>query len=306
MAIIKNLKKITIMQKKILHFFTAITLVLFVTSCQKMDKPELGTYPVDANSPTGPLKFYVAFDGTSTNPLMNAVDSIRATFPSDNPFTNGSGGVAGGAVTGVNQKFIKYPSFNTWAGSSSMSVSVWFKQNGQTKNNNGTNGPSHIFSLKAADGYHWSGSVGMVFLEGNNTACAIKTMFVSSDPANINTPWDNWVTWEGGNSIAGLCDNQWHHMVLTYDETTSKMKLYIDGVKNPNEGTWNNPGGGAHGAFRLATAKISEYRVGAGPSNSFASDDWLAASFKGGLDQLRMYGVVLTQAEIQALYAGKR
>lgn len=277
------------MQKKFFHVFTAIALVLFVTSCQKMDKPELGTYPVDANSPTGPLKFYVAFDGTSSNPLMNAVDSIRATFPSDNPFT-----VAGGSATGVNQKFIKYPSFNTWAGSSSISISVWFKQNGQTKNNNGTNGPSYIYSIKAVDGFHWSNAVSFLFLEGDNTACAVKSQFVG-------LTGDNWFTWEGGQSIAGLCDNQWHHMVFTYDESNSSAKLYIDGVQNPNVKTW-----AGHGALKLATTKISEYRVGAGPSNGFATDDWLACSFKGGLDQLRMYGSVLTAAEIQALFATKK
>ena len=31
--------------------------------------------------PGGPLKFYVAFDGTTADPLMNAVDSVRANFP---------------------------------------------------------------------------------------------------------------------------------------------------------------------------------------------------------------------------------
>ncbi|MBK6380544.1 MAG: LamG domain-containing protein [Chitinophagaceae bacterium] len=281
------------MQKKIQHVFAAIILILFAAACQKMDRPELGAYPVDANSPTGPLKFYVAFDGTSTNPLMNAVDSIRATFPSDNPFTNATG-IAGSGVTGVNQKFIKYPSFNTWAASSSISVSVWFKQNGQTKNNNGTNGPSYIYSIKAVDGFHWSNAVSFLFLEGNNAACAVKSQFVSPGT-------DNWFTWEGGQTIAGLCDNQWHHMVLTYDQTTSSAKLYIDGVQNPNVKTW-----AGHGALNLATSKISEYRVGAGPSNGFATDDWLACTFKGGLDQLRMYGSVLTATEIQALYASKR
>lgn len=281
------------MQKKIQQIFAAITLLLFVTACQKINKPELGNYPVDANSPTGPLKFYVAFDGTSTNPLMNAVDSIRATFPSDNPFTDAAG-ITGSGVTGVNQKFIKYPSFNTWSGSSSISVSVWFKQNGQTKNNNGTNGPSYIYSIKAVDGFHWSNAVNFLFLEGDNAACAVKSQFVSPGT-------DNWFTWEGGQTIAGLCDNQWHHMVLTYDETNSSAKLYIDGVQNPNVRTW-----GSHGPLNLATSKISEYRVGAGPSNNFTTDDWLACTFKGGLDQFRMYGVALTAAEVQALYTSKR
>jgi len=280
--------------KNNLKTILSVALVAFVAiSCQKMDKPELGNYPVDANPPNGPLKFYVAFDGTTTNPLMNAVDSIRANFPSDNPFTTVDG-IKGKGVTGVNQKFIKYPSFNSWASSSSFTISIWYKKDGQTKNNNGTNGPEYLLSMRAVNNFHWSNAVGFVFLEGNNTACAVKTMFVS------NTG-DAWFTWEGGQSIAGLCDNNWHHLVLTYDETTSQVKLYIDGVQNPNVKTW-----GGHGALNLATSKISEFRIGAGPSTSYASDDWLACTFKGSLDQLRMYSTVLTQAEIQALFTAKQ
>ena len=281
------------MRNNLKTLLSVLLIAVVATSCQKMDKPELGNYPVDANPPNGPLKFYVAFDGTTTNPLMNAVDSIRANFPSDNPFTTVDG-IKGKGVTGVNQKFIKYPSFNSWASSSSFTISIWYKKDGQTKNNNGTNGPEYLLSMKAVNNFHWSNAVGFVFLEGNNTACAIKTMFVSN-------AGDAWFTWEGGQSIAGLCDNNWHHLVLTYDETTSQVKLYIDGVQNPNVKTW-----GGHGALNLATDKISEFRIGAGPSTSYASDDWLACTFKGSLDQLRMYSTVLTQAEIQALFTAKQ
>lgn len=281
------------MRNNLKTLLSVLLIAVVATSCQKMDKPELGNYPVDANPPNGPLKFYVAFDGTTTNPLMNAVDSIRANFPSDNPFTTVDG-IKGKGVTGVNQKFIKYPSFNSWASSSSFTISIWYKKDGQTKNNNGTNGPEYLLSMRAVNNFHWSNAVGFVFLEGNNTACAIKTMFVSN-------AGDAWFTWEGGQSIAGLCDNNWHHLVLTYDETNSQVKLYIDGVQNPNVKTW-----GGHGALNLATSKISEFRIGAGPSTSYASDDWLACTFKGGLDQLRMYSTVLTQAEIQALFAAKQ
>lgn len=290
------------MQKRFQLFFSAVIVMLLAASCQKMDRPALGAYPADANSPTGPLNFYAAFDGNSSNSLMNGVDSIRALFPSDNPFTSGTG-VSGKCLSGVNQKYVKYPSFNTWASCSSFTISVWFKKNGQTKNNLGTNGPEYIFSLKAQDGYHWSNAVMFLFLEGNNSACAIKCMTVSpSVPSDPNSsPSDNWFTWEGGQTIAGLCDDQWHHMVLTYDETTSNMKLYIDAIQNPNVKSW-----GGHGAIRLSTTKISEYRVGAGPSTGYASDDWLAGSMKGSIDQMRMYSKVLTQSEIQALYTSKK
>lgn len=288
------------MRKKLMFLLSASLVILVIAGCQKMGKPGLGEYPLDSNPPDGPLKFYAAFDGTTANPLMNAVDSIRALFPSDNPFTTADG-TKGKGLTGVNQKFIKYPSFNTWASSSSFSISVWFKKNGQTKNNNGTNGPEYIMSLKASDGYHWSNAVMFLFLEGSNAACAVKSMVVSpADPANPNgAASDSWFTWEGGQTIAGLLNDQWHHMVLTYDETDSSVKLYIDGVQNPNVKGW--PG---HGPLRLSTSKIIEYRVGAGPSNGFATDDWLACTFKGSMDQLRLYGKVLTASEIQALYTG--
>lgn len=289
-------------------FSTAFVLIagLAFSSCQKIDKPALGNYPKDTNPPGGPLKFYTAFDGTTSDPLMNAVDSIRANFPSDNPLQSVEG-VSGKAIQGATKKFIKYPSFNDWVLSSSFTISTWIKKNGQTTNNLGGNGPEYIFSLRAADNnYHWSNSVMIVFIEGNNAGCAVKVMCVSpSNPADPNSnPKDNWFTWEGGQTIPGILDNQWHHIALTYDEATSTMRLYIDGVLNPNARVWNG-----HGALRLANKKIGEYRVGRGPRNDDESDGeggWLQSSYKGQLDQLRLYSTVLSAAEITALFNSKR
>jgi hypothetical protein len=72
---------------------------LLAWGCQKMSKPALGDFPQDTNPPGGPLNFYLAFDGTSANRAMNAVDSIYATFPSDNPLASVDG-VSGKAVQG--------------------------------------------------------------------------------------------------------------------------------------------------------------------------------------------------------------
>jgi len=266
---------------------------VLIFSCQKLDKPALGDYPQDSNPPGGPLKFYVAFDGSTTNPLMNAVDSIRATFPNDNPLGS-EAGVSGLAMKGENKKFIKYSKPNDWATlAQSFTISFWEKHDGQTKNNAGTNGPEYAVSFKSTNG-HWSGASLLVFLEGNNTACAVKTMFVDKNNA------DNWMTWEGGNSMPGLMDNNWHHIVLTYDASISTMKLYVDGAANANLRTW-----GTHGALNMSNANISEVRIGNGPGTSYSSDDWLSSSWKGLLDQFRMYNSVLTAAEVQALYTGK-
>ena len=118
------------------------------TACNKLDRPALGDYPKDANPPGGPLKFYVAFDGTTQNPLMNAVDSIRANFPSDNPLVSVDG-VKGKGVKGSGTKAIKYPSANDFKGSTSCTIAFWV--------NNTVNPNTELyFSLVSKD--YWHGS----------------------------------------------------------------------------------------------------------------------------------------------------
>jgi hypothetical protein len=281
--------------KKLLQGATAMmVLAMLASGCQKMDRPAMGEYPTDSNPPGGPLNFYLAFDGTTNNPLMNAVDSIRASFPSENPLAS-IDGVSGKAVQGANKKFIKFAKPNDWATmAKSFSIAFWYKKNGQTQNNAGGNGPEYIASFRSNMG-HWSNASLLVFLEGNNTAGQVKVMLAES------TSSDAWFTWEGGQSMPGLFDNNWHHITLVYDQGTSAMTLYVDGVANPNKKTW-----GTHGAVKMNNDAITEVRIGAGPQNNIDSDDWLSSSFKGAIDQFRMYSSALTVPEIQALVTGKK
>ena len=91
-----------------------LVLSLSILSCQKMNKPAIGDFPKDANVPGGPLKFYAAFDGTTADPLMNAVDSIRASFAADNPLASVDG-IRGKGIRGANKKYIRYAKPNDWA-----------------------------------------------------------------------------------------------------------------------------------------------------------------------------------------------
>ena len=74
------------LNNKMLKTAVFILMVIVVgTSCKKLSRPALGDFPKDADPrfplyPGGPLKFFTAFDGTTSNPLMNAVDSIRASL----------------------------------------------------------------------------------------------------------------------------------------------------------------------------------------------------------------------------------
>lgn len=274
-------------------FAALVALSLFGIGCQKMDRPSLGEYPKDANAPGGPLKFYTAFDGTSSDLLMNAVDSIKASFPSDNPLTS-TEGISGKGINGVNKKFLKYAKPNDWAiTSKSFTISFWEKRDGQTKNNTGTNGPEYPFSFKSSNG-HWSGASMFLILEGNNAGCAVKFMTVDATNA------DNWFTWENSNTIPGMLDNKWHHIVLVYDAATSITTLYLDGVANSILPKW-----GTHGDINFDDSKISEFRIGAGPGTSYDTDDWLSSSWKGALDQFRFYNTTMSAADVAKLYASK-
>ena len=87
--------------KKILSRLIAFTAaILLFSGCQDLNHPELGDYPKDTNPVGGPLKFYVAFDGATADPLMNAVDSIKANFATANTTTS-IDGIHGKAMQGA-------------------------------------------------------------------------------------------------------------------------------------------------------------------------------------------------------------
>jgi hypothetical protein len=276
--------------------------VLLINSCQDLNHPELGDYPKDTNPVGGPLKFYVAFDGTSSDQLKNAVDSIKANFATSNT-TTAIDGIHGKAIQGAAGKFVTYANPNDFVTkASSFTISFWEKHDGQTKNNAQGNGPEYPFSFVSPSAYNWSSSNMFLLFEGNNTACAVKLYVVSglSGDRNSSTA-DTWLTWEGGASVPGLLDNAWHHCAFVYDASTSGLTFYKDGAVIGTK-TW-----GTHGPIGLADSKVNSVRIGAGPQGNAddTSDNWLASSWKGGLDQFRMYGTALTVAEITALYTKK-
>ena len=266
-----------------------ILFVLMALGCQDMDTPPLGDYPVDENPPGGPLKFYVPFDDNTTDPLKFAVDNIRAKFPSDNPFTQ-IDGISGKGAQGPadhTKKYIAYSKPNDFAATAkSFTISFWEKHNGPTKS------AEIIFGLPSTNG-HWTGGAMLLLFESPNVnATAVKFIIVDKNMA------DTWLTWEGANSIPGLVDNQWHHCVFVYDETTSGLTFYKDGVAISTK-TW-----GTHGPVNLDDSKVGGFRLGSGPGPG-PNDPWTGNSWLGGLDQFRMYSSALTTAEVTALYTGK-
>jgi hypothetical protein len=267
------------MKNKISLCILLIALII-AGGCEKKGRPALSDYPKDANPPGGPLKFYVAFDGTTSDKLMNAVDSIRANFPSDNPLASVTG-ISGKAIQGNGTKAIKYPSANDFKGSTSCTISMWF--------NNTVNANTELlFSLADKDYWHESGAF-LLVEHATPTKCQLKFALE-----------DHWVEYID-NFNKPLFDGNWHHLAFTYEETTSTVKVYYDGAEVPLP-----PGaaGNFAGLGKLTLGNATNMVVGGWNKHAGLSgptDSWISA-FTGKMDQFRLYGKALSGSEILALY----
>ena len=265
-----------------------IGLFIIASGCQKIKRPALGDYTKDANPPGGPLKFFAAFDGTTTNPLMNAVDSIRANFPADNPLLSVAG-ISGKGIQATGTKAIKYPSANDFKGVTSCTISMWV--------NNTVNPNTELyFSLASKDYWHESAA----FLLVEHAAidkCTFKFALM-----------DHWVEYTNQSFTKPLFDGNWHHIAFTYDEVASRLRVYFDGIEVPTPGTTGTftTGGAPTGKLNLKTATnlvVGGWNKHAGLSGP--ADGWIGG-FSGKMDQFRLYGKVLTGSEILALYNTKQ
>jgi hypothetical protein len=283
-----------------------LLLVGIFAACKKQSRPALGDYPKDNNPPGGPLKFYAAFDGTTTNPLMNAVDSIRANFPSVNPFTI-IDGVEGKAAKGVDMKALLYPSANDFDKSTSFTIAFWEKNSVPTGGD-----PQFLFSLASKD--YWEQS-SLFMLIDHDQADPSGHSGSSVDSAIVKVAIEDYwfeFTQEHGKMPGHLLNGNWHHIAIAYDETTSKLTYYIDGQAltglNPKLTDFLDGNGHPFGKVHFTNTYafvLGGWNKHVSLGNGAPTDSWIQ-SWQGGLDQFRMYNKVLTAAEVQALYNNKQ
>jgi hypothetical protein len=270
---------------------------LAIASCKKLDRPALGDYPKDANPPGGPLKFFVAFNGTTTNPLMNAVDSIRANFPASNTAASVDG-VSGKGYKGSETTFTQYASANDFTKSTSFTISFWLKKTPQAAGK----GTNFAFALNSK-GYSWTNL--KIFLEFEDAG---NPSTVDSAAAKFYL-LDQWFEFIGTKKMKNVLNGSWHHLAFTYNEATSVLTTYIDGAVPANlPAGFGNVTNGANprGKLDLISGKdITGFTVGGPGTTAHDANTWMN-NFDGQLDQFRMYGTVLSQAEITALFTNKQ
>jgi hypothetical protein len=262
--------------------------VLFVAAsgCKKTTQPDLGDYPKDADPhfplyPGGPLKFYAAFDGTTDNPLMNGVDSIRANFPSSNTGTIADG-VSGKCYQGGAGTFAKYAAPNDWAKSTSFTIAFWINKTPQAAGS----GTQFAFSLNRKD-YSWTNTKLFLEFEDWSTASVGNCKFYLMD---------QWIEYINANGMPNVLNGQWHQLVFTYDGTSSKLISYIDGnvFKTNTVGTLGPVNLGA----------FDDFVIGGPDQYTHDHNTWMGF-WDGKVDQFRLYGTVLTPSEITNLFTNK-
>ena len=261
-----------------------MALLLMAMGCQKMDRPELGNYAKDPANPGGFLKLYMAFEDTE-------LDSIRAVFGTPKNITYAAG-INGKALKGGTGAFVQYPSPSLAASLTSFSVSLWINTNKHD------GGAQNVFMIPNT-GDFWGNM--FMLIEGNNSPTD-NTMLVKFHFAG------QWVEFLNANRLPDMYGG-WKHLVFTYDAATSKFSTYLNGVKRvlPASMTDRTSGGAPLGS-NFSFKNVSKFIIGGFQQHLgspwSAPDGWML-NYTGLLDQFRIYGKALSDAEVQALFDSK-
>jgi len=268
-----------------------------LVGCQKFSRPTLGDYPEDVPvTPTTPLRFYANFDSTTADDkqinirFKDSISSYPSFFPASS--LGITPGVRGTGLKGAEGAALQYLSANDFANSTSFTVAFWAKN---TLPNDGK--AQFAFTLPNKD--YWSNTCMFILFDHSGsgaTADSAVVKFYVNDNGG-----DKWFELVGNNRMPNIYDNQWHHLAFGYDETTSNMKIYRDGA------LYTTLSWAGHGQFKVTPSSVFNLVVGGmnkhvkmpGPT-----DDWMQ-SWKGSLDQFRLYNKALSDAEVLALFNSK-
>jgi hypothetical protein len=277
-------------KNKKIYFGIALlfTISLIVFGCQKMTRPPLSDFPQDIPVViTGPLRFFVPFEGTDPVSRFNMADDISKNPAFTTTLKTGPG-INGNGLNGADGAAVKYINANDIKSATSLTIAFWVKRDLNSRT-------EFYFGLTADAKDYWpESSLFMLVEHGTATAATVK-LYMN----------DNWYEFPDGSQFPKpLLDGKWHHLAMAYDETTSKMTWYFDGgvVTAPASATSQ---GGQTGPLKLKSAGnmiIGGWNKNAGVSG--LQDSWIS-SFAGNMDQFRMYNKALSASEVLALYNSK-
>ncbi|HDP55482.1 MAG TPA: LamG domain-containing protein [Bacteroidetes bacterium] len=266
---------------------------LTMTSC-KDDDPNPDDGKTDPSTiATENLVAYFPFDGDAT-------EEIESLTPTMMPGVTYVTGRRGQAYQGADNAHLLYtlPANSKLKSLTSFTLAMWFKSPLVTGDPEPT-----VFEIGKSDDFFWGNlKFALNRLDATADSLQLKVFFLKSDA----------VAWTGqhisySNSV--FVTDMWMHLVLMYDEVTSKYMIYKDGVKiETNEGVENRWQAGDDvvprpplGPLSFQNADVLNIGAWRPKSEGTADDAWMGW-FKGNLDELRVYDKALSAAEVKALY----
>lgn len=262
-------------------------------------------------------------------------DDITGNFPAsaeiDMTYTSSRNGDAGQAATfNGNTSIIEIPNGDQLIETDDFTISFWVKTDSQGHVNENNDPTGHfVLGLGAQFGIQFEifgGYDGAKFAVqydlGDGTSGA-EDMWFPAEATDANT--GGWQGWDYARSLSseqmtGLLKDNWLHVTLTYDSAQKKTTLFYDGeiMKSydfnlwPEEDAKRGTTGLTYGGQEPDV--VNELAFGFVHSRAgmmWDNEPWggydfpTAQHFKGQLDDVKIYHKVLTETEIQLMYASE-
>lgn len=278
---------------------------MVATSCTKADRTDdfpAGDVPPVAGgfkkssevAPTSLVAFF-PFDGS----IADAKNSVTGGVASG--VTSFAPGKKGQAYKGSTNGFIKYEEAGAISTLKSFTVSMWINAIYHD------GGAQCVFGLGKNDNSFWGNF--FMLIEGQNPVSQTDKMFMKLHfEKNGVANTEHWI--EPFNEFRpDNMYNSWKHVVWTYDATTSKASLFINGSKHglpPGMEDRFASGGGATGV-KLGDLNFKDpkrFVIGGIMNHSgtpFNNPEPWMLNYTGMIDEFRVYNKALSGKEISAL-----
>lgn len=285
--------------KNLFSMLTALFAVVSLTmiSCDDddddIDLPKIGGYDKSDDIASTNLVAKFSFEDDINDAQGNVTDGSS----SNTSFVEGA---VGKAWQGSTNGYTVYGSPGTkLTGLSSFTVAFWIKTSVHTE------GAEALFMLSNESS--WIGNLFVLQESGTEGVDSIrlKIKFDNWDAA----AWkEQWIEISGEYRLTGMSDT-WVHLALTYDGSSSKFYVYLNGAKRELPDNFTNryeddpeSGGAALGNLKFNNATkfiFGAYQnmVGIGGD----PDTWMK-NFDGQLDEFRIYDKALIDTDIDALF----
>lgn len=284
-----NLSSMHINNKITRNSLLLLTVILTLAGCQKMTRPELKELILDPPPPPySILKSFWEFENNTRD------TGQYRTQMTDKAITYVTGVKGQAAKIGADGYSFSNKINDSLTKPGSLTVAFWMNGVGPVQG-----GAQGLFAISKNDEF-W-GNFEMFLENLNNGAEAfLKVHLWNSNAADGKGEEWNEI------KIPGAL-NKWTHLAVTYNAADSKLTIYADGVPTAING--KVLGGGTYGPLRWKNASgiaLGTFAFQTSPSLTNHGPESWAKSFNGSLDQVRVYNVALSAAEIKNLFDTKQ